>query len=224
MNDAIANLSERFVLSSEEAARKFVSSRTDGVAMERLDRFAELLLAENEQQNLVSKSSETQLWVRHFADSVQLLDHVSRETIGRSGVSDDPQPWLDLGTGAGFPGLVIAAVMPDLPMILVESRSRRAEFLKHCIRKLGLTHCTVVAERLERIAPFPVSVISARAFAPLEKLLRLSAPFSTKATRYLLPKGRSAAHELSEQKASIRAMFHVEHSLTDHEAGIIVSN
>ena len=80
----------------------------------------------------------------------------------------------------------------------------------------------MIGERLERIDPFPARVISARAFAPLDKLLRLSAPFSTKATRYILPKGRSAAHELKEQKQSIRKLFHVEHSLTDREAGIIV--
>ncbi len=224
MSDTIANQAERVVLSNEQAAREFVSNRTDDVAMERLDRFAELLLGENQQQNLVSKASEKALWTRHFADSVQLLDHVPRETIDQASGTDRAQPWLDLGTGAGFPGLVIAAVLPDLPMILVESRSRRAEFLDQCVRELELTHCTIVAERLERITPFPASVISARAFAPLEKLLSLSAPFSTKATRYLLPKGRSAAHELSEQKASIRAMFHVEHSLTDRDAGIIVSN
>ena len=87
---------------------------------------------------------------------------------------------------------------------------------------MELPLCSVMGERLEVIKPFPASVISARAFAPLDKLLRLSAPFSTKATRYVLPKGRSAAHELSDQKQSIRKLFHVERSLTDRDAGIIV--
>ncbi|MEE4206665.1 MAG: RsmG family class I SAM-dependent methyltransferase, partial [Erythrobacter sp.] len=146
----------------------------------------------------------------------QLLEHVPRGTFL-------PGPWLDLGTGAGFPGIVIAALRPEWEVVLVESRARRAEFLETCVRAFDLPRCRVIGERLERVEPFAAGVISARAFAPLDKLLRLSAPFSTKATRYVLPKGRSAAHELSQAKKPIRAMFHVEHSLTDREAGIIVS-
>ncbi|MEM7690375.1 MAG: 16S rRNA (guanine(527)-N(7))-methyltransferase RsmG [Pseudomonadota bacterium] len=188
--------------------------------MERLEAFAALLLEENQRQNLISKPSENQLWSRHFADSAQLLAHVPRETIARR--DGQTEPWLDLGAGAGFPGLVIAAVLPHFPVVLVESRARRVEFLEACAKAMDLEHCTVIGERLERIAPFPARVISARAFAPLDKLVRLSAPFSTKTTRYVLPKGRSAAHELKQQKPSIRRMFHVEHSLTDSEAGIIV--
>ena len=108
-------------------------------------------------------------------------------------------------------------------MILVESRKRRVAFLENCIDRLQLQHCSVIGERLEQIEPFEAQVISARAFAPLTKLLRLSAPFSTRTTRYLLPKGRSAAHELAEAKPKVRKMFHVEQSLTDPDAGIIVS-
>jgi 16S rRNA (guanine527-N7)-methyltransferase len=207
------------LLTDEASARAYVESWADVEGMGRLDRFAELLLEENQRQNLISKPSEQSLWVRHFADSAQLLAHVPRETLKDSVAG----PWLDLGTGAGFPGLVIAALRPEVPVVLVESRGRRVEFLKRCAADLGLSKCRVIAERLERIEPFSARVISARAFAPLEKLLRLSAPFSTKTTRYLLPKGRSAAHELTSQKKSIRNMFHVEQSLTDREAGIIVS-
>ncbi|QIQ88267.1 16S rRNA (guanine(527)-N(7))-methyltransferase RsmG [Erythrobacter sp.] len=184
--------------------------------MERLERFAALLLDENRRQNLISKPSEAQLWQRHIADSAQLLEYVPRET-------SPPGPWLDLGTGAGFPGLVIAALRPDWEVVLIESRARRIEFLANCVRELGVARCRVIGERLERVEPFPAWVISARAFAPLEKLLSLSAPFSTKATRYVLPKGRSAAHELKQAKKPIRELFHVEHSLTDRDAGIIVS-
>lgn len=208
-------------LDCEASAKDYVRLCCDATAMERLERFADLLLAENQQQNLISKASQDALWLRHLADSAQLLRFVPRETREGDAGGD---PWLDLGTGAGFPGLVIAAMRPDMPVALVESRVRRVEFLQRCTEELDLTYCTVFGDRLERLEPFRAAVISARAFAPLEKLLRLSAPFSTKATRYLLPKGRSAAHELEQQKASIRNMFHVEHSLTDREAGIIVSN
>ncbi|MCK0129753.1 16S rRNA (guanine(527)-N(7))-methyltransferase RsmG [Erythrobacter sp. F6033] len=206
------------MIETEVQARAYVKSMVGEAAFERVERLTALLLAENQRQNLISKASESQIWQRHMADSAQLLEHVPRETLNAT--SD---PWLDLGTGAGPPGLVIAALLPDLPVCLVESRGRRVEFLQSCVDELGLSQCRVIGDRLERIEPFPVNVISARAFAPLDKLLRLSAPFSTGATRYLLPKGRSAAHELKQQKKPIRAMFHVEQSLTDREAGIIVS-
>lgn len=211
-------MSDRILIESEEQARDYVANLTDPAGMQGLEQFGQILLSENKQQNLISKASEEHLWQRHFADSAQLLEHVSRETL--HGTAD---PWLDLGTGAGFPGLIIAILRPDLPTRLVESRARRVEFLQHCVDALGLAQCRVIGDRLERVEPFPTSVISARAFAPLEKLLRLSSPFSTKSTRYLLPKGRSAAHELSQQKRAIRKMFHVEQSLTDSDAGIIVS-
>jgi 16S rRNA (guanine527-N7)-methyltransferase len=208
------------VLEDELSARRFVQQWSDQEAVERLERFGALLLQENSRQNLISKPSEEQLWQRHIADSAQLLRHVPRETLE----APRSEPWLDLGTGAGFPGIVIAAMRPKLPVVLVESRGRRVEFLNAAIEALALPKCSVIGERLERIEPFTARVISARAFAPLEKLLRLSAPFSTKQTRYVLPKGRSAAHELSELKKTIRPMFHVEQSLTDREAGIIVSS
>jgi 16S rRNA (guanine527-N7)-methyltransferase len=96
------------------------------------------------------------------------------------------------------------------------------EFLESAIVALDLKKCRVEGQRLERVTPFPARAISARAFAPLAKLLSLSAPFSTRQTAYVLPKGRSAAQELETLKPSIRAMFHVKHSLTDPDAGIIV--
>ena len=207
------------MISDEKQARDYTARWTDEAGVERLERFISLLLAENQKQNLISKPSESQIWQRHIADSAQLLEHVSRETL----TSEGADPWLDLGTGAGFPGIVIAALLPETPVVLVESRIRRVEFLENSARELGLTRCKVIGERLERVDPFATSVISARAFAPLPKLLRLSSPFSTKATRYILPKGRKAAHELGELKPSIRSMFHVKQSLTDSESGIIVS-
>jgi 16S rRNA (guanine527-N7)-methyltransferase len=119
---------------------------------------------------------------------------------------------------------VIAAIDPERNLTLVEARTRRVEWLLRAADALGLKRVRVEGVRLEQVAPFPARVISARAFAPLPKLLQLSAPFSTKATTYLLPKGRSAAQELQEMPAKIRRMFHVEQSLTDAEAGIIVSS
>ncbi|MDP4604569.1 MAG: 16S rRNA (guanine(527)-N(7))-methyltransferase RsmG [Erythrobacter sp.] len=206
------------MITTEEEARAYVAGLTDAAGMARLETFAALVLQENQQQNLIAKATEPHIWQRHIADSAQLTQNVSRETFGANAGG----PWLDLGSGPGFPGLVIAALHPNMPVVLVESRARRAEFLTRCVAALGLAKCRVEGQRLERITPFAARAISARAFAPLPKLLTLSAPFSTSATRYVLPKGRSAAQELETLKPSIRAMFHVKHSLTDPEAGIIV--
>lgn len=203
---------------TEDEARAYVAGLTDAAGMARLETFAALVLAENQRQNLIAKATEPHIWQRHIADSAQLIENVSRETLGPNAQG----PWLDLGSGPGFPGLVIAAICPNMPVVLVESRARRVEFLESAIAALGLAKCRVEGQRLERIAPFPARAISARAFAPLPRLLDLSAPFSTRHTAYVLPKGRSAAQELEALKPSIRAMFHVKHSLTDPEAGIIV--
>ena len=201
------------MITDERRAREYVAGLADAEAVERLELLIRELIGENRKQNLISHSSEQNVWRRHIADSAQLLRFVPRET---------PGPWIDLGTGAGFPGLVIATLCPQIPVILVESRIRRVEWLTRMVEILGLANCRVEGKRLELVEPFEARVISARAFAPLPKLLRLSAPFSTSATAYLLPKGRSAAQELAEMPTRIRAVFHVEQSLTDSDAGIIV--
>ena len=183
--------------------------------MARLDRLVELLTKENARQNLVSASSLMRVWQRHIADSAQLLRYVSRETA--------QSVWLDLGTGAGFPGLVVATIRPDWEVLLVESRPLRAQWLEAACAALGLASARVIGGRLEQVETRKVDVISARAFAPLERLLDLSARFSTSATIWLLPKGRSAAQELAELNGWNHA-FHVEQSLTDSAAGIVVGH
>lgn len=200
------------MIDSDGAARQFTAERCDQVAMERLEALITALQEENEKQNLVSRGSLAHIWRRHIADSAQLLDHVPRET----GV------WLDLGAGAGFPGLVIAAMRPDAEVVLVESRARRVEWLARMAAGLGLKHCRIEGKRLELVEAFPASIISARAFAPLPKLFDLSARFSTADTTWVLPKGRSAQQELSSMPKRFGKMFHVEQSLTDDDAGIIV--
>jgi 16S rRNA (guanine527-N7)-methyltransferase len=201
------------MIASEADARQFCAERTDAIGLERLERFAALLAAENQRQNLVSGASLESIWQRHFADSLQLIDHVPRET---------PGPWLDLGSGAGFPGLVLAIARPDSAMVLIESRKRRVEWLTQAAAALNLENCQVIGSRLESVESLRAAAITARAFAPLGKLVALSARFSTRATLWLLPKGRSAAQELAEQPMAIQRMFHVEQSQTDPEGGILV--
>ena len=157
---------------------------------------------------------EQRLWQRHFADSAQLLTFVSRGTS---------LSWLDLGTGAGFPGLVVAILRPDLRITLVESRRRRVEWLGRIAAELSLDKVEVQGVRVEDLSPAKVDVISARAFAPLTRLLELSARFSTTDTLWLLPKGRSAAQEVQELRGWNHT-FHVEQSLTQPDAGIVVGH
>lgn len=200
------------MIPSEEDARAFVAARCSAASFGLLERFAAALLDENAQQNLIAAASVPHLWCRHLADSAQLLDHVSRET----GL------WLDLGSGPGLPGMVIAIMRPGLRVHLVESRRRRYEWLEMQCLALGIPNCLVHGARLETISTVHADIISARAFAPLPRLLELARRFSTNDTRWLLPKGRSAAQELAELPAALQRMFHVEQSQTDAEAGILV--
>ena len=117
--------------------------------------------------------------------------------------------------------MVIAALLPASEVLLVESRARRIEWLERAAAAMGLANARVMGMPLDHVPEQTVRVISARAFAPLPKLLRLAARFSTSDTVWLLPKGRSAAQELSEL-TGWENVFHVEQSLTDPEAGIIV--
>ncbi|PLK27207.1 16S rRNA (guanine(527)-N(7))-methyltransferase RsmG [Novosphingobium sp. TH158] len=202
------------MIADEIQARAYVAALpgVDAAALDRLDRLAALLIEENTRQNLVSAASLAQVWQRHIADSAQLLTYVSRETAG---------PWLDLGTGAGFPGLAVACLLPETELLMVESRARRIEWLTRAAESLGLENARVLGSRLELVETRTVRTISARAFAPLDRLLDLSARFSTPDTIWLLPKGRSARQELQELTGWDH-MFHVEQSLTDADAGIIV--
>ncbi len=181
---------------------------------EKLEAFLALLAEEMLLQNLISKSSADHIWDRHVVDSAQLLMHAPKDGNGKI--------WMDLGTGAGFPGIIIA-ILSDYKVQMVESRSRRSAFLETVVQKLGLTeNALVFGERLENVESHPVDVISARAFAPLQKLLSLSHRFSTDNTVWLLPKGKNAVRELKGLSPKRQKMFHVEHSLTDPEAGILV--
>ena len=202
------------LLEQEDAARAWIGAALAPTPHQwrRLDAFAAMLVAENARQNLIAASTIPSLWVRHIADSAQLLCFDTRDGEGL---------WIDLGSGPGLPGLVVA-ILSERPMLLVESRKRRCEFLRHVATKLDLAHVVVAESSLERVAARPAATISARAFAPLDRLLDLSARFSTESTRWLLPKGRNAVKELALLPQPWQTMFHVEQSRTDAESQILV--
>lgn len=201
------------ILAGEADARGWVAAAHRDAAP-RLEVLVAALIEENTRQNLVSRPSLDAVWQRHIADSAQLL-HVSRETVPAGS-------WLDLGSGAGFPGLVMAALQPDRPVTLVDSRRLRTEWLARAAGLMGLTNVEVVLSRVEDLPERKWQVISARAFAPLDRLLETAARFSTPETLWLLPKGARAQHELDGLSADWQRTFHVEQSLTDPAAGIIV--
>ena len=181
--------------------------------IDHLEGFITLLREENARQNLVSSASLDQVWSRHILDSAQLLRFAPPEA----------ETWLDLGTGAGFPGFVVALLRRS-KVTMVESRRLRVDFLRRAADVLRIADkVEILYSRLETLAPRPFDVISARAFAPLERLFGLAAPFSTPGTRWLLPKGRSAKSELAAAQASWQGAFRIEPSITDPEAGIVVA-
>jgi 16S rRNA (guanine527-N7)-methyltransferase len=200
-------------MTSEEEARAWVQVACDvpRETMGRLDAFAALVREENERQNLVSRASADHLWLRHIADSAQLMRFAS--SPGAS--------WVDLGTGAGFPGLVVA-ILHAGPVTLIEERRLRAEFLRRAAESLGV-RVAVIAAKAERVPPRPFDVISARACAPLGRLLELGTGFSTNKSIWVLPKGRNAESELAALDSSWQGSFRLEPSVTDAEARIVVA-
>ena len=180
--------------------------------IERLEAFVELLRRENEVQNLVSRATLDDIWSRHILDSAQLLM-----------LSEGASRWLDLGTGAGFPGLVVAALHPG-PVTMVEARKLRVDFLHRAAEVLDLPSGTrILCAKAERVPDEKFDVISARAFAPLPRLLDLAERFASPETRWVLPKGKNAKSELEEALQSWQGEFRLEPSLTDADAQIIVA-
>lgn len=200
---------------SEAEARDYVLRHYDvprGTAA-LLDRFVSSLKAENEKQNLISRASADTVWLRHIADSLQLIRFAPSEEAN----------WLDLGSGAGFPGLIVSLFHAG-PVALAEKRKLRCAYLEKAAGLLGIAEKTeILPGRVEQADGRHFDVISARAFAPLPRLFELGARFSTAKTRWILPKGRNAQSELDAALASWQGDFRLEPSLTDPEAKIVVA-
>ena len=197
---------------TEDEAKSWLAETFDvsRETQERLEAFIAFLRVEAQLQNLISAATLDQLWARHIVDSAQLLKFAPEDG-----------DWLDLGSGAGFPGLIVP-MLSGHRVVLVESRAKRIDFLERAITMLGMEDVAVVAGMpLERLETAPYSVISARAFAPLHRLLDLSYRFSTDNTMWLLPKGRNAVNELQDVSDRWNLEFIIEPSITDSEAGIL---
>jgi 16S rRNA (guanine527-N7)-methyltransferase len=197
---------------TEEEARDWVRTHY-GVSRETLlERFSGLLRAESERQNLVARSTLDQLWSRHLVDSAQLVP-----------LADTPGSWIDIGSGAGLPGLVVA-ILTDREVTLVEPRTKRVAFLRDAAESLGLDRVTVVASRIETHRPAgAAAIISARAVAPLYELFGGAQHCADSSTVWLLPKGRNAESEVEATRGAWQGVFHVEPSITSPESGIVVA-
>src|SRR5262249_50738078 len=171
--------------------------RVSRETLQRLDRFVALLLTWQRTTSLVAPSTVPLLWMRHVADSLQLLD-----------LAPEARVWVDLGAGGGFPGLVIACALADRPgahIHLIESNTKKAAFLREA-QRLTETPASVHAARIEDfVASFkgPADVVTARAVAPLKSLLDKCFPLLGKSGAMgLFPKGQNAELELKQARES----------------------
>jgi 16S rRNA (guanine527-N7)-methyltransferase len=167
----------------EFAARTGVSRET----LARLKAYADMLADWNERHNLVARSTLPDLWQRHFWDSAQLASHVPATA----------KTLADLGSGAGFPGLVLAAMRPDVAMTLYEATTKKCAFLRAVAERMAL-HVEIENARMEDLAPRPFDVVTARACAPLPRLLEYAHKFVSPNTVCIFLKGQNVGSELTE--------------------------
>lgn len=179
----------------------------------KFDRYAELLAEWQQRMNLVGPSTLPQLWHRHFVDSAQLLPLAGP---GRS--------WLDIGAGAGFPGLVLALLDPSAKLTLVESISKKCRFLDEVVSQLDLSaQVQIENRRIENLPRQKFDIITARALASLEQLFDWGLPFAGSGTRWLLPKGMRFAEEIDAATRRFSFAHHLIPSHTDDQARIVVA-
>lgn len=181
----------------------------------RLETYRSLLARWNPRINLVARSTLDKVWDRHFTDSAQLF----------ALRPDGARHWADLGSGGGFPGLVIAILAaegaPDLRVTLVESDQRKCAFLATVLRETGVS-ATILAQRIESVPPLGADVVSARALAPLETLVGYARRHLAPGGRALFLKGESLAAELDIARRSWRFSQETVPSLTDPSAAVVV--
>lgn len=182
----------------------------------RLDRLVDLLLQWQGTTNLIAPSTVPKLWTRHIADSLQLL-----------ALAPQARSWVDLGSGGGFPGLVLACALaddPDAKVHLVESQGKKCAFLREAARTIALP-AIVRCERIENFVQNfaeAADVVTARALAPLSKLCGYVEPLLKRGAQALLPKGQDVGAELTEASRYWNIAADLVPSWTDSKARIVV--
>ena len=183
--------------------------------LDALKYFEDLVVLWNPAINLISNSSVSDLWSRHIVDSAQLFLF----TLPDEGL------WLDVGSGGGFPGIVVSIVAkelaPSLRVVLVESDNRKCVFLRTVIRGLGLS-VKVINDRIENVKLDDVVYLSARALRNLNSLLFIVENNVSRETVCVFPKGRSYKKELVESQKNWKFDFHLVDSNTSEDSKVIV--
>ncbi len=182
--------------------------------LERLRLYEALLIKWNPRINLVSKATLSDAWNRHFLDSAQLW-MLNTRIEGH---------WVDLGSGAGFPGLVAAVLAaehaPAMRFTLVESDVRKTAFLQTVARECGLS-LGLVSDRIEALPSLNADILSARALAPLEKLLDYAEKHVRSDGICLFPKGETVHKEIAEAQRLWKFDYHLHPSRTESRAAIV---
>ena len=182
--------------------------------MERLQGFAALVEKWTPRINLIARGTLDDLWNRHIVDSAQIYAFAP-ESYGT---------WADLGSGGGFPGIVAAIIarerQPGADFVLIESDQRKCAFLRTATRELDLA-VTVIAGRIESVAPQQADVVSARALAPLGALLPLIDRHLAPDGRALIHKGRRAPQEMAEAREHWSFALEDHPSITDPDARLL---
>lgn len=198
-------------MSPEAFARAATVSRE---TLERLTAMDAVLIDWSSRHNLIARSTMEMRWERHYLDSAQLY-RLLPEAV---------ESLADLGSGAGFPGLVLAAMMADRQprVTLIESTGKKAAFLHEAASAMGLTGVTVLAERIETAAlPEKPQIVTARALARLDKLLGYAHEIGDKRTKYYFPKGQDVEVELTEAAKSWHMDVKIHRSVTNPEGAIL---
>ena len=179
-------------ISSSDKAAALVLTPVSRETEARLDAYVDLLLQWQAKTNLVASSTLPNLWTRHISDSLQLL-----------ALARDAKVWVDLGSGGGFPGVVLACALADTPgalVHLVERNARKAAFLREALRitgAAGTVHLADIGDSVDSLAD-PVDCVTARAVAPLHQLVGFAEPLVGKGAKALFLKGQDVEAELTE--------------------------
>ncbi len=196
------------LVSDKAAALKLtpVSRETEA----RLDRYVDLLLEWQAKTNLVAPSTLPTLWTRHIADSLQLL-----------ALAPEAKVWADLGSGGGFPGIVLACALAETPgamVHLVERNAKKAAFLREALRitnSHGTVHVADIGDSVDRITG-AVDCVTARAVAPLHQLIGFAEPLVRRGAKALFLKGQDVEAELTEATKCWNIAPHLHSSRTGH--------
>lgn len=176
---------------------------------QRLGQYVALLKKWNATINLIGKTTEADIWQRHIWDSYQLIPLIPSTT----------RSLVDLGSGAGLPGIVLACVF-SFPITLVERDARKSSFLREAVRSLGLTHVTILQEDATKITG-PFDVITSRALAALDTLCGFAYPLMQDGSICLFPKGENCATEVVQARTHWAFESQVIHSKTHEKASIV---